>query len=106
MSKWAAYENGKSIGKVSSEGGVILRDEEHPEGARITLKQGRDYVSVACNVYGWMDHTRFFGTVMEGQREYLNMKASMSDMMDIISESHSNSIKVWEAIAIFVRRFP
>ncbi len=106
MSKWSPYENGKSIGTVSSEGGVILRDEEHEDGARITLKQGNDYVSVACHIYGWTDHTRFFGTIVEAQREYLNMKTALNEMMEVITAAGSNAIKIWEAIAIFVRRFP
>ena len=29
MSNWLAYDDGRSIGKVSTEGGVILLDEEH-----------------------------------------------------------------------------
>ena len=76
MSNWFAYDDGRSIGSVGAEGGEILRDEEHEAGARVTLKRGSSYVSVSCNVYGWMDHTRFFGSVTEAQREYMLMKPS------------------------------
>lgn len=106
MSSWFAYDDGRSIGKVSSEGGVILLDEEHPAGARITLKRGSGYVSVSCNIYGKMDHTRFFGTVSEAQREFRNMKSSLDEVMKIIEATGSRDIKVWEAISEFVRRFP
>ncbi len=106
MSSWFAYDDGRSIGKVSSEGGVILLDEEHPAGARITLKRGSEYVSVSCNIYGKMDHTRFFGTVSEAQREFRNMKSSLDEVMKIIEATGSRDIKVWEAISEFVRRFP
>ena len=59
MSEWFAFDDGRSTGKVSSEGSVILRDEEHPRGVRITLKRTEGYVSVSCNIYERMDHTRF-----------------------------------------------
>jgi len=106
MSSWFAYDDGRSIGKVSSEGGVILLDEEHPAGARITLKRGSGYVSVSCNIYEKMDHTRFFGTVSEAQREFRNMKSSLDEVMNMIESTGSRDIKVWESISEFVRRFP
>jgi hypothetical protein len=106
MSNWFAYDNGETIGKAGSEGGVILRDEEHESGARLTLKQGKTFVSVSCSVYGWMDHTRFFGTMMEAQREYLLMKPTLSNMVENILPEGNSELKMWEAIADFVRRFP
>jgi hypothetical protein len=106
MSSWLAYDDGRSIGKVSSEGGVILLDDEHPAGARLTLKRGNGYVSVSCNLYGRMDHTRFFGTVSEAQREYGTMKSGITEVIDFIQSTGLKELKVWEAISEFVRRFP
>jgi hypothetical protein len=37
---WTAFEDGGSIGETGGEGGVVLRDDEHPWGARITLERG------------------------------------------------------------------
>ena len=85
---------------------MILRDEEHEAGARLTLKRGSNYVSVSCSIYGWMDHTRFFGTVTEAQREYLLMKPSLANMVENILLAGKSDLKMWEAIADFVRRFP
>jgi hypothetical protein len=106
MSNWLAYDEGKSIGSVGAEGGEILRDEEHKAGARVTLKRGSSYISVSCNVYGWMDHTRFFSSVTEAQREYLLMKPSLANMVENILSAGESNLKMWEAIAEFVRRFP
>jgi hypothetical protein len=106
MSSWFVYKGGRSIGSVSAEGGEILRDEEHEAGARVTLKRGTSYVSVSCNVYGWMDHTRFFGSVIEAQREYILMKSSLGNMVENILLAGKSDLKMWEAIADFVRRFP
>jgi hypothetical protein len=106
MSSWFAYDDGRSIGSVSAEGGVILRDEEHASGARVTLKRGSSFISVSCNVYGWIDHTRFFNSVTEAQREYILMKSSVGSMVDNILSANKSDLKMWEAIAEFVRRFP
>jgi hypothetical protein len=106
MSSWLEYDDGRSIGSVGAEGGVILRDEEHESGARVTLKRGSSYISVSCNVYGWMDHTRFFGSLTEAQREYLLMKPSLANMVENILAAGKSDLKMWEAIADFVRRFP
>ncbi|MBI5951968.1 MAG: hypothetical protein HY865_09945 [Chloroflexi bacterium] len=106
MSRWFAYDDGRSVGTVSAEGGIVLRDEEHEAGARLTLKHGANYISVSCSVYGWMDHTRFFGSMTEAQREFLLMKPPLANMVENILSEGRNDLKMWEAIADFVRRFP
>lgn len=106
MNRWHKYDEGKSINKVGTEGGVILRDDEHELGARITLKRGKDYLSVSGHIYGWMDHTRFIIGSSEAEREYKAMKNALGDVMNVIEAVGSKDIKVWEAISEFVRRFP
>ncbi len=106
MGNWFAYKNGDSIGSVGTEGGVTLLDEEHWAGARLTLKRGSNCVSVSCSIYGWMDHTRFFGAVTDAQREYLIMRPQLANMVENILPEGKNDFKRWEAIAEFVRRFP
>ena len=106
MSNWFAYDDGRSIGKVSTEGGVILRDDEHKLGARITLKRGSGYVSISCHIYGWTDHTRFFGSVSDAEHEYATMRTALGNAMNVIDSAGGKDIKVWEAISEFVRRFP
>jgi len=106
MSEWIAYKNGISIGKVSAEGGVILIDEEHEGGGRMTLKQGKTFISVACHIYGWIDHTRFLHSLPEAKREYILMKQFMTHMLEDILSAGADDIKMWEAIANFVRKFP
>jgi len=106
MISWSAFDEGRSIGKVGREGDVILRDDEHPRGGRITLKRGSKYVSISSNIYGWMDHTRFFSTVPEAQREFTPMKSALGSVIKLIALADSKDIKVWEAISEFVRRFP
>lgn len=105
MSNWLAYDGGKSVGKVSVDGAVILRDDEHELGARITLKRSNSFVSVACHIYGRTDHTRFFNGVSDAAREYAVMKTALDHVMNIIESTGGKDIKAWEAISEFVRRF-
>lgn len=60
MTGWIPFENGTTVGTTGSEGGTILRDELHPDGARITLERTASQFAITCGVYGWMVHTRFF----------------------------------------------
>ncbi len=69
---WYPFDDGTTLGQAGSEGGVILRGEEHSLGARITLEQGGAIApfSITCGVYGLLMHTRFLGSQAEGEREY------------------------------------
>ena len=106
MSSWSIYNKGRTIGTTSAEGGLILSDEINEAGARITLKRGNSYVSVSLSIRGWMDHTRFFSTDADAQREYRSMRSAIVNVLNIINTEGVSEIKVWEAISDFVRRFP
>ena len=60
---WQPFDDGKTIGQRGSEKGIIVGDEEHLEGARVTLEQDGEAApyAITCGIYGWMVHTRFFG---------------------------------------------
>jgi hypothetical protein len=106
MSSWVAYDDGRSIGSVGAEGGVILRDEVYASRVRVTLKRGEKHISVSCNIYGWMDHARFYNSISEALREYKLMKPLLANMVENILPKGEGGLKMWEAIAEFVRRFP
>jgi hypothetical protein len=106
MSNWQPYNRGRSIGVKGSEGSRIVRDEEHPLGARMTIKQGQGYVSVSCSISGKIDHTRFFREMKAAEQEYSTMQNEMTKVIQAISSARAADIKVWEAISGFVARFP
>lgn len=110
---WYAFDNEKSIGQRGSECGLIIRDEEHCDGARITLERDGQSapLAITCGIYGWMVHTRFFGTESEAQSEFEGMKAELSKIISTIllaadAEDDSNSQAVLASLSEFVRRFP
>lgn len=105
-SGWEIFGRGRTIGALSAEGGLILSDEENHGGARITLKRGEGYISVSLNIYGWIDHTRFFANDSDAMREYRAMKPTAVSVLNIINSEGVSDIKIWEAISEFVRRFP
>jgi hypothetical protein len=106
MSRWSAYKIGQSVGSAGADSDMILRDEEHASGARITLKRVGSYISITCDVYGWINHTRFFESAPEAQREYALMKSSLGNIVENVLSADQNKLKIWEAITEFVRRFP
>lgn len=109
---WYAFENGQTVGKQGSEEGMVLRDEEHPEGARITLERdGHTPFAITCGIYGWMVHTCFFKTAAEANVAYQEMQVMLSHVMTLFpTKDDPRSIEkedlVRRAITQFVQRYP
>jgi hypothetical protein len=110
---WSAFDSGKSIGTLGSESGVIVRDEEHSDGARITLERNAKVApfAITCGVYGWLVHTRFFGIEQKAQAEFDLMSAELGKILLMIPvtsgpEVDAKSRSVTDAISKFVKRFP
>ena len=101
-SAWYVVDDGATLGQSGSEGGMILRDEEHPLGARITLEQGGAIApfSITCGVYGLLLHTRFFANQAEGEQEYEAMKPGLVEVAEACGRDFNA-----EASA-FVAEFP
>ena len=86
MSGWHPFDGGASIGQIGSEGGIIVRDDEHPDGARTTLEEGGRFApfSITLGVYGWMVHTRFFSTRAEADAAYQAMRPDLAAILDAL----------------------
>jgi hypothetical protein len=111
-SSWHAFDQGQSIGTSGSEGGVILRDEEHDAGARITLERDTRVApsAITCGLYGWFFHTCFFGSPAEAGKTCDEMKIEMQKIIDLISDvvdgKEGAEGRVYGSISEFVERFP
>ena len=108
---WFAFDNGKSIGQRGSEGGTIIRDEEHGEGARITLERDGQTapVAITCGIYGWMLHTRFFDTEDEAAPEYERMKQSLDALLEAAektAETDGGRQVLMDGVTEFVEQYP
>jgi hypothetical protein len=49
--QWQPFRAGTILGETGSDAGVILRDEEHTDGARITLERAETSGVYWCNWY-------------------------------------------------------
>ena len=112
-SGWGPFEGGATLGQTGSEGGVVVRDEEHPEGARITLERGGPTapLAVTCGVYGWMVHTRWFGGDAEADGEYARMRPELESLARSVHrgddpEAERRRAELSARIVAFLERFP
>ena len=111
---WVPLDNGTTVGhRGGSENGIIVRDEEHDLGARITLERGADIApfAITCGIYGWMFHTRFLGAEVDATAEFERMKDRLAEILAIIPHVNDpqrdvKSSQVCEAISSFVEQFP
>ena len=109
---WNVFDEGKSVGARGSEDGVIRCDEEHELGARITLEAGCKNApfAITCGIYGWMFHTRYFGSETVSHAEFEQMKLGVERVLAIIPyENESTPQKISDvclAIETFVKKFP
>jgi hypothetical protein len=81
---WQPFENGNTLGQSGSEEGIIVRDEEHSLGARISLERDTRVApfAITCGIYGWMMHTRFFTYQDEAEGQYDNMKIALASLLE------------------------
>ena len=113
MTEWGPFEAGDTIGREGSEGGKTLRDEEHPQGARITLERDGAIApyAITCGIYGWMVHTCFFSGEDEADGAYDAMRSGLGDILSQIPlaadpDAEARSQEVIAAIHRFTERFP
>ena len=95
-----------------TEGGLILRDEEHDLGARITLEllEGRAS-AITCGIYSWMMHTRYFASDGEARAAFEAMKTDLDAILQRIPlksdpelESKMNASS--DEMSAFVDKYP
>ena len=111
-SGWYQFDGGITIGQRGSEKGIILQDEEHSDGARITLESnGYTPFAITCGIYGWMVHTRFFSLLEEAQLAFGEMKVALAAILKQIPYENDPGVEakitdVSKAIEQFIVQFP
>jgi hypothetical protein len=110
MTDWIALEGGSTVGAIGTEGGTIVRDEEHRDGARITLERTATRFAITCGVDGWMVHTRFFAKEDEAVAAYEEMKPALVEILSRLpgeeDDIESAVGEVSTAMHDFIERFP
>jgi hypothetical protein len=110
---WGPFEGGVTLGRGGSEDGSILRDEEHEQGARITLERAGKTApfAITCGIYGWFFHTRFFGSEGEAATEFVRMQEGLAAVLALIQRANDpkagvQASQVADAIGSFISQFP
>jgi hypothetical protein len=86
MQDWHPFDRGRTVGSTGAEGGTIIRDDEHPDGARITLERDclRAPYVISCGVYGFGDHTRFIADEPTAMYEYEQMQPALEAILALM----------------------
>ena len=105
---WDQHENGLHIGEKGSEGGEIIRDEDHILGARITLEENPTYIpnashAITFGIYGLMVHTCYFSSLQEANRNYDLIKREVELILNLPEGLELN--KISEYVERLVDRF-
>ena len=110
-SSWYPFNNGAALGQAGSEEGVVVYDEEHPLGARITLERAARIApfAITCGIYGWMMHTCFFGSEDEAEAQYGLMKDSLTALLEAAEQTAAidgGRQVLMEGVSRFVDTYP
>jgi len=86
---WHPFEDGATLGLPGSEEGIVVHDEEHCLGARITLERAASVApfAITCGIYGWMMHTCFLDSEAEAESQYDLMKDSLSALLEAAEQT-------------------
>lgn len=107
---WNPYNSGATVGDQGSEHGVILLDDEHTDGARITLERDcRPTIpfAITCGIYGLLVHTRFFGEEIEARTQFDQMKNDLAVLVEQLPDCGAGVPEdTIEALDEFVHRYP
>ena len=103
---WAAFQVGSTIGTQGSERGVIIDDQEHTRGARVTLERtdDRPYThAITCGVGGTFLHTCFFGDLSAAQDALQRFKPAIEGVLDLLPAGSCDLEDFGPAIDAFQR---
>ena len=95
---WIKYDEGTSIGKKGSEGGKILNDQEHINGARITIESnvGSIPFAITFGIYGLMVHTEFFSEIEIATEYFKRKKNEIDRILEMFEIPEDNQDIEWE----------
>ncbi|EPX59846.1 hypothetical protein D187_002590 [Cystobacter fuscus DSM 2262] len=110
---WRPTEGGRTLGLTGGEGGIIVRDEEHPAGLRLTLEEdaSRSFHALTCGVTGWLVHRRYFSSEAEAAAAWEEMRPALVELALRLPASGPKGMdpstrEAGARLGAFVARFP
>jgi hypothetical protein len=116
---WGSFENDETLGTRGSEEGLILQDQEHPLGARITLESEIRFgaenpapipYAITCSIYGLFFHTRFCAREADARNAFAEMELELARILalaafETASDEETRQM-VFDAVSAFIERYP
>src|SRR5688572_23604628 len=107
---WEPFQTGLTLGQSGSEDGTIIRDEVYEHRARITLEHNALIApfAITCGIFGWMAHTRYFGSQAEADAQFEQMKQELAGLVSFLVEGEGKKKlgNISSRLKKFVERFP
>ncbi len=95
-----------------TEGGLIVLDDEHDLGARITFERSEGGGgAITCGIYSWMMHTRYFTSESEAREAFEAMKTDLDAILQRIPlksdlDLESKMSASCDEMSAFVDKYP
>ncbi len=93
QSTWNPYQNGATIGTIGSENGIIVLDEFHNDGGRITLEKDGTTAPWTITCGGGFVHTVFFRSKEQAENTYRLMKFDLWNLFHLPGKDFYSAIK-------------
>jgi len=101
---WKSFEDRQTIKSIGSENGLIVFDDFHEAGARITLE--KDGITapwaITCGSGGLFVHTVFFETKEEAEKTSSLMKFDLWKILKIPNENYE---EIYASVKQFVKKY-
>lgn len=83
MIQWIAFDAGKSLGSQGSESGIIIKDEEIENSARITIEKDGQIApfAITLGIYGLTFHTNFYSSIQTAEEDFKWYKQKIEEIL-------------------------
>ncbi|MDG4714556.1 hypothetical protein [Winogradskyella marincola] len=97
---WFPFDNGKTIDSKGSEGGTILFDEEHLNGARVSLEENcyNAPYAITIGIYGVMFHTDFQDNLKASKLKYELLKHKIELVLNHLAIDEEKRKEDWNIL--------
>ena len=85
---WELFEGGQHIGSMTEEGRVVVYDEEHADGARITIERCKDETfCITCSIYRALFFVTIpYATAEEARASYAIMREEIGQAVEMLEK--------------------
>lgn len=106
---WSMFEAGRTLGERGPQGGRVLRDEEDPRGARLTLEEGASQgpYAITCSITERrLEHVLATDTSGTAARVFNAMKSDLDAVLALReAERDGSDARITHLLEEFVRTY-